>query len=36
MTNTNVVTDIRKLLKEIFGNGDIVVYDEPVNLGDDD
>lgn len=36
MTNTNAVTDIRKLLKEIFGNDDIVVYDEPVNLGDDD
>jgi hypothetical protein len=35
MTNTNVVTDIVKLLKEIFGTGDVVVYDEPVNLRND-
>ena len=33
---TTVVVDIAKLLKEIFGAGDVVVYDEPVNLEDDD
>ena len=33
---TAVVTDIAKLLKEIFRIGEVVVYDEPVNLGDDD
>ena len=32
---TNVITDIVKLLKEIFEYGGVVIYKDPFNPGDD-